>query len=57
MVFYQFYSNLTLKAPGFFGKNAGFWQISNACGLKGVKDRDLLYIRKMLGMTKRLCGV
>ncbi len=32
-------------------------KISKACGLKGVKDRDLLYIKKMLGMTESLCEV
>ncbi len=32
-------------------------KVLKACGLKGVKDRDILLIRKILGMTKSLCGV
>ncbi len=47
-----------LGTRAFWKKNLDFdIKISKACGLKGVKDRDLLYIRKMLNMTKSLSRV
>ncbi len=39
---------------GFFWKKCWHQYFKS---LKGVKDRDLLYIRQMLGMTESLCGV